>query len=260
MIKRRMISLILFFVIVLSLGKISNAVEYGATMTLKGTQDIEKVGDTVTVTLSLASVTNVQGVATVHAKIDYDNSVLEFISCEATNSWSAPVYNSENQEFVTERSEIMPANGDIIKINFKVLDIPEGNKTTVSIVNFDVADTENQITVPDATLDLNFKEKQDDTENNPSQDDNNNEQAPGEDSDDENKENNNNEGTSTGDKDTTDKDSNTNKQNIEKDNTTSNTKIPQTGVDLIIPIITLSSLIVISIILYKKIQKNSDIK
>lgn len=261
MFKKKIISLILIFAIIFSFGRISKAVDYGATMILKSGQDIEKVGDTVTVTLSLASVTNVQGVATVHAKIDYDKSILELISCEATNSWSAPTYNSENQEFVTERAEVMPANGDIIKINFKVIDIPQDNKTTISIVNFDVADTDNQITVPDTLIELNFKEKQDNTDDNQGQDDNNNEQTPGVDTDDGNLDDDKNEGTDTGDNESNDDDTiNDNKQDNEKDDTTANNRIPQTGVNVIIPIGILAIIIVISIILYKKLQHSKDIK
>lgn len=260
MFKKKIISLILIFAIIFSFGRISKAVDYGATMILKSGQDIEKVGDTVTVTLSLASVTNVQGVATVHAKIDYDKSILELISCEATNSWSAPTYNSENQEFVTERAEVMPANGDIIKINFKVIDIPQDNKTTISIVNFDVADTDNQITVPDTLIELNFKEKQDNTDDNQSQDEND-EQTPGVDTDDGNLDDDKNEGTDTGDNESNDDDTiNDNKQDNEKDDTTANNRIPQTGVNVIIPIGILAIIIVISIILYKKLQHSKDIK
>ena len=149
----------LMIAVLLITANISKAVDYGATMNLTGSKTTAHVGDTVTYTLALKSATNVEGVATVHAKINYDKAVLQYVSCEATNSWSAPVYNEANQEFVTERSDVMKPEGNIIKVTFKVISIPANKTTTVSITNFDVADTDNQITVGDVSANLKIEEK-----------------------------------------------------------------------------------------------------
>lgn len=242
-IRKIFMAIFLITVILASTINISNATDYGATMKLTSNATTTKVGNTVTFTLSLLSTTNVDGVATVHAKINYDKEVLEYVSCEAVNSWSAPVYNQENQEFVTERADVMKPTGDIIKITFKVISEPSSSTTTVSITNFDVADTENEITVKECSAELTIEKKQ--TENNkPSQDDNETTQKPSED-------NNSNSNTNV-----IDNDANMNNKN---DNTTQTGKIPQTGEEIIIPI-TISIVAIIACIFIVKYKKLKEIK
>lgn len=262
----KIICLVLIIMLCIT-NNVCKAVDYGATMELKGSKTTAYVGDTVTYTLSLKSATNVEGVATVHAKINYDSSVLQYVSCEATNSWSAPVYNSENNEFVTERSDVMKPVGDIIKITFKVIAVPNEKTTTVSITNFDVADTENEITVIDVSANLKIEEKDIviDKPNDDNKKDDNDINIP---NDDNEKDNNNVEDNNT----TVDDEQNNNidnSQNTEKsdntinniqnkDNTIHNGNIPQTGMYTIIPFIAIV-LIATSAIMYIKYKNMKDI-
>lgn len=262
---RNIVFCIIFTVIaLLSVETVCKAVDYGATMKLTPSNNTLKVGDNVTVTLSLASTTNVEGVATVHAKIVYDKEVLQFISCEATNLWSAANYNEENQEFVTERSDVMTPTGDIVKFNFKVVAIPDNSVTTVSVTEFDVADTENQITVPDTSTNLTINsdesgEKPDDKpDNNPSEnpDDNNQENNTIGD------QNNNHQENTTTPEINTDNNNRNNTSTISNnsnDNTIANGKIPQTGANAILPIIIVISIVTIIVIYYRN-KKIKDIK
>lgn len=232
----------------------SQAAEYGATMKLKSSTNQAKVGDTVTFTLYLDSVTNVEGVATVHAKINYDKTILELISCEATNSWSAPVYNSQNQEFVTERAEVMPKGGEILKIKFKVLTLPKNNEATVSITNFDVADTENQITVSDTNLKLSIKENGTTPEkpnggNNTNTNTSNNTNTNGG--------NNSVNGSGSGKNESKNSVNKVNTMN--KDNSIAKNKLPKAGNSKIIPILIVIT-IMTAVILYLKNKKHRDIK
>lgn len=271
--------LILVIVLLMTTINISKATDYAATMSLTGSKTTAKVGDTVTFTLALKSATNVEGVATVHAKINYDKSVLQFVTCESTNSWSAPAYNSENQEFVTERSDVMKPTGEIVKITFKVISIPENNTTTVSITDFDVADTENQITVLDASASLKIEEQKDNNEDNENKEnsDNNNKENT------ENKENTNNTNNNTEKPENTNKqeniniennnvnnnaNKNENKQNNtlniinqstnENDTTVQTGKLPQTGLSTIIPLI-VAIISVTAVVCYLKYKKMNDI-
>lgn len=265
--------LILVIVLLMATINVSKAVDYGATMNLTGSKTTAKINDTVTFTLSLKSVTNVEGVATVHAKINYDKSVLQFVSCEATNSWSAPVYNSENQEFVTERSDVMKPVGDIIKVTFKVISVPSSKTTTVSITDFDVADTENQIVALDVSANLQIGEEinndsnkddnKDDSnkDNNNKNDDNlNNDQNQGDNnnSKDENKTDNDEKKDETNNNINVIEDEGKNTENQE-DNTTQNGTIPQTGIYTIIPI-AIVIIIVISVSFFIKYKNMKDIK
>lgn len=247
---KKVVSLLLMMSILIGLCTTSMAVDYGATMNLKATSTTPKVGDTISITLSLASVTNVQGVATVHAKINYDKTILQLTKYEAVNSWSAPIYNEENQEFVTERSDVMPAGGDIIKLDFKVLAVPTNNETMVSITEFDVADTENQIIVSDVSLKLNITAKEEKPDEKPDENpdnkpDDGGNQKP---NTDDNKEDNSNKDDNQG---------NSNNSN-KKDDTTSDEKMPQTGVSIILPV-SIIFVLLLAIVLYKKMKKNNDI-
>lgn len=242
-IRKIFMAIFLITVILASTINISNATDYGATMKLTSNATSAKVGDTVTFTLSLQSTTNVDGVATVHAKINYDKDILEYVSCEAVNSWSVPVYNPENQEFVTERADVMESTGDIIKITFKVISEPSSLTTSVSITNFDVADTENEITVKECSKELTI-EKMQTEDDKPNLDDNDSTQKPNED-------NNSNSNTNA-----IDNDANMNNKN---DNTTQTGKIPQTGEEIIIPI-TIAILAVCAFIFIVKYKKLKEIK
>jgi len=230
----------------------SQAAEYGATMKLKSSTNQAKVGDTVTFTLYLDSVTNVEGVATVHAKINYDKTILELISCEATNSWSAPVYNSQNQEFVTERAEVMPKGGEILKIKFKVLTLPKNNEATVSITNFDVADTENQIMVADTNLKLSIKEngtvpEKPDSGNNSNTNTNTNTNGS------------NNSVNGSGSNKNESKNFVNKTNTIKKDNSIAKSKLPKAGNSKIIPILIVITIMAV-VILYLKNKKHRGIK
>lgn len=241
----------LMIAVLLITANISKAVDYGATMNLTGSKTTANVGDTVTYTLALKSATNVEGVATVHAKINYDKAVLQYVSCEATNSWSAPVYNEANQEFVTERSDVMKPEGNIIKVTFKVISIPANKTTTVSITNFDVADTDNQITVGDVSANLKIEEKSNNTSNDkPNQDDNKNTDKPNNNVVDEPNKGNNSENNNT----------NNNTNTPSKDNTTQDGKMPQTGIYTVIPVVIVTALIVVAVILFIKYKDIKDIK
>lgn len=229
----------------------SQAAEYGATMKLKSSTNETKVGDTVTFTLYLDSVTNVEGVATVHAKINYDKTILELISCEATNSWSAPVYNSQNQEFVTERAEVMPKGGEILKIKFKVLTLPKNNEAMVSITNFDVADTENQITVSDTNLKLSIKENGTNPEK-PNGGNNTNNST--------NTNNGSNNSVNGSGSDKNESKNSVNKVNTtNKDNSIAKSKLPKAGNSKIIPILIVITIMAV-VILYLKNKKHRGIK
>ncbi len=245
----------LLLIILLSTVNISKAVDYGATMKLTCSKETANLNDTVSYTLALQSATNVEGVATVHAKINYDKAVLQYVSCEATNSWSVPVYNADNQEFVTERSDVMKPNGNIIKVNFKVISIPENKETTVSITNFDVADTENEIAVSDVSTKLKLVEK---ISNKPSEEDNkkddnkqdniNNTEKP---------ENNVEEVKNNNISINTNNNGNINKPST--DNTTPGGKLPQTGIYTFIPV-AIATLAVVAVVFLIKYRNIHDIK
>lgn len=238
----------LLIIVSLTMVNISNAVEYGANMKLNVNKTSVQVNDTITLTLALQSVTNTNGVSTVHAKIEYDKDVLEYVSCEAVDSWSAPVYNSETQEFVTERADVMEPTGDIIKIIFKVISEPSDEKTTVSITEFDVADTENEITVDEVSVDLTIEKKETES-NKPNQDDSETTQKPNED---------NNNGNQDIDKEENNLNSNTNINN-KNDNTTQTGTIPQTGEELILPV-TIAIFAIVACIFAIKYKKMKEIK
>ncbi len=225
----------------------SMAVEYGATMKLTNATTNANVNDTISVTLSLESVTNVQGVATVHAKINYDKAVLQYVSCEALNSWSAPIYNSDNQEFVTERADVMGAGQNIIKINFKVLSVPTDNKTTISITEFDVADTENQINVNDVSTTININKNVDDDNNDNNDNNDDNTQAG-----------NNQNNTNIAGEDEINISNNAG-INKNQDNTIANKIIPKAGISNIILIVVIVNLIIL-IAGYYQYKKMKDIK
>ena len=264
-IRKQIVALVLFIILLFTITNVSQAVDYGATMNFAASNNTLKVGDTFSLTLSLASVTNVEGVATVHAKIEFDNQILRLDSCEALNSWSAPSYNEANQEFVTERSDVMAPTGEIIKFNFTVLAEPENNSTTISVTNFDVADTNNQINVPDvtATLTVNPSSTEDPDQNpddnpdqNPDQNpDDNPDQNPGDDQDDPT-DRPVGPDINTGDDD---KDTPVTGNNSGKDDTVAVDKIPQTGVSIVLPLAIVLG-IVVAIAIYARNKKIKDVK
>lgn len=248
--------LILVIALLMSTINVSKAVDYGATMNLTSSTESAKVGDTVTFTLSLKSVTNVEGVSTVHAKINYDKTILQYVSCDAIDSWAVPKYNDENHEFITDKSDVMKPNGGIVKVTFKVIAIPTNNTTTVSITEFDVADNENQITVPDVSVDLKIQEQ-----NNNTDDKNNNDFGVIEEpkDDEQNKDNNSNNNNSNNNSNGNQNSSNNSNTNKKDDTSAKDNKLPQTGAYTIIPAL-VAILAVISTIFIIKYKKMNDIK
>ena len=105
-----------------------------------------KVGDTVTVKLSLTSVTESAGPNIVLGQLEYDEDTLEYVAIDNLNSWGKAMYESTTKKFTLDR-EAMMSSGDILQIRFKLKAIPSNGKTKISIKGIDCSDEDNAIEI-----------------------------------------------------------------------------------------------------------------
>ena len=98
-----------------------------------------KKGENVTVNISLSDIaieSGEKGIGAYTAKIDFDSSVLEYVSTGGTQNWEAPFYKEKMIVGNTSNGEVMKTSGSIGTITFKVKDDAKAGETTIKLTNF----------------------------------------------------------------------------------------------------------------------------
>ena len=98
-----------------------------------------KKGQNVTVTISLSDIaieSGEKGIAAYTAKIDFDSSVLEYVSTNGTDKWEAPFYQDKLITGETKDGEVIKTPQSIGTITFKVKEDAKLGDTTIKLTNF----------------------------------------------------------------------------------------------------------------------------
>lgn len=222
--------------LIVVISTISNAASVG--MTLSSNSKL-KVGDTVTVTMSLGNIDAGNGIDTITAELNYDKNVFETVETSnliASNSWT-PTYASSTNMLTAVKNSKVTKGETVLTITLKVKSTLSVKSTTVTLKDIVVSGGRVQdggtgdINVNNASVTINA------------------------DSDAISKNENTISNTTT----TTNTTTNTTKQNTTlKDNTvTKKTTLPKTGIEQggVIAIVVIAIVGTFSYVLYKKTSK-----
>ena len=93
-----------------------------------------KRGDNVTITIGISSIaieSGEKGIGAYTAGLDFDSSVLEYVSTEGTDKWEAPFYQDKLIAGNTDDGKVINTNQSIGTITFKVKDNAKLGTTTI---------------------------------------------------------------------------------------------------------------------------------
>lgn len=110
---------------------------FHTTLTIHHAQ--AKKGDTITVTIGLKDIaieSGEKGIGAYTAEIQFDSSVLEYVSTNGTDKWEAPLYQDGFITSNTKDAKVVNTAQSIATITFKVKENAKLGETSIALRNF----------------------------------------------------------------------------------------------------------------------------
>lgn len=135
---KKIISIILIILLVVCTAKVYAASDsFYTTLTINNSQ--AKRGDTITVTIGLKDIvieSGEKGIGAYTAEIQFDSSVLEYVSVNGTDKWEAPLYQDGFITSNTKDAKVVTTTQSIATITFKVKENAKLGETSIALRNF----------------------------------------------------------------------------------------------------------------------------
>ena len=144
---KKITSILLMIVFIMITTKVQAASDsFNTTLSLNNSQ--AKRGDTITVTLGLKDIaieSGEKGIGAYTTKIQFDSSVLEYVSTKDTDKWEAPFYQDGFLTSNTKDAEVVTTTQSIGTITFKVKENAKVGETSIALTNFSGSSAETDI-------------------------------------------------------------------------------------------------------------------
>lgn len=135
---KKIMSILLMILFVIGATKVQAANDkFGTTLTINNSQ--AKRGDTITVTIGLKDIaieSGEKGIGAYTAGIQFDSSVLEYVSTNGTDKWEAPFYQDGFITSNTKDAKVVAKTQSIGTITFKVKENAKLGETSIALTNF----------------------------------------------------------------------------------------------------------------------------
>ncbi len=139
---------------------------YAATDTFKTTLSVDnsqvKRGESVTVTMALSDIhieSGEKGIGAYTAKLDFDSSVLEYVSISGTDKWETPLYQDTLIASNTNDGEVVSEGQNIGSITFKVKDDANLGETTIKLTKFSGSTGASDVSAEDSSIKVQILNK-----------------------------------------------------------------------------------------------------
>ena len=135
---KKTISIILVILLIVCSTKVYAVKDsFYTTLTINHAQ--AKKGDTITVTIGLKDIaieSAEKGIGAYTAEIQFDSSVLEYVSVNGTDKWEAPLYQDGFITSNTKDAKVVNTAQSIATITFKVKENAKSGETVIALRNF----------------------------------------------------------------------------------------------------------------------------
>lgn len=135
---KKTISIILVILLIVCSTKVYAVKDsFHTTLTIHHAQ--AKKGDTITVTIGLKDIaieSAEKGIGAYTAEIQFDSSVLEYVSTNGTDKWEAPLYQDGFITSNTKDAKVVNTAQSIATITFKVKENAKLGETSIALRNF----------------------------------------------------------------------------------------------------------------------------
>ncbi len=126
---------------------------FKTTLTVNKAQ--AKRGEEITVTIALSDIaieSGEKGIGAYTASIDFDTSVLEYVSTNGTDKWDKPFYQNMKIAGTTGDGKVVNTAQNIGTITFKVKDNAGLGETTIKLLNFSGSTAESDVKAADTSV------------------------------------------------------------------------------------------------------------
>ena len=135
------ISIVIFTICALSINVFS--VITSSTFKMSTSKETYNVGEEVTLTLRLDSLTADRGIISYGAVLEYDKSALKYVSHSGIGNWTSPYFNEENGKLIADRnSDFSPLDGEDL-CTIKFIAQKEVDNTTFKLSNIELSNGSN---------------------------------------------------------------------------------------------------------------------
>lgn len=135
---KKTISIIVMILLVVCTTKVYAVKDsFHTTLTIRNSQ--AKRGDTIAVTIGLKDIaieSAEKGIGAYTAEIQFDSSVLEYVSVNGTDKWEAPLYQDGFITSNTKDAKVVNTTQSIATITFKVKENAKLGETSIALRNF----------------------------------------------------------------------------------------------------------------------------
>lgn len=114
-----------------------------------------KRGESIKVTIALKDIaieSGEKGIGAYTAKLDFDSSVLEYVSTNGTDKWEAPIYQETRIAGNTIDGEVIKTAQNIATITFKVKENAKLGETTIKLTNFSGSTAGSDVVANDSSV------------------------------------------------------------------------------------------------------------
>ncbi len=132
---------------------------YAANDSFKTTLSVDnsqaKRGESIKVTIALKDIaieSGEKGIGAYTAKLDFDSSVLEYVSTNGTDKWEAPIYQETRIAGNTIDGEVIKTAQNIATITFKVKENAKLGETTIKLTNFSGSTAGSDVVANDSSV------------------------------------------------------------------------------------------------------------
>ena len=135
---KKTISIIVMILLVVCTTKVYAVKDsFHTTLTIRNSQ--AKRGDTIAVTIGLKDIaieSAEKGIGAYTAEIQFDSSVLEYVSVNGTDKWEAPLYQDGFITSNTKDAKVVNTTQSIATLTFKVKENAKLGETSIALRNF----------------------------------------------------------------------------------------------------------------------------
>ncbi len=151
---KRIISIILVTVVLVLSSNIYAANDSFKTSLTVSKSQLERE-DTFTVTMQISDInieSGEKGIGAYTAKLEFDSSVLEFVSSNGIGKWEAPFYQDAYITGNTNDGNVVNTNQSIGTFEFKVKANAKLGDTTIKLVNFSGSTAATDVSAADSSI------------------------------------------------------------------------------------------------------------
>lgn len=157
---------VIFAVLIVALLIFTSSV-YAANDSFKTALSVNKSqvkkGEEVTVTLKLSDISiesGEKGIGAYTAKIDFDSSVLEYVSASGSGKWETPFYQDKLITATTNDGNVVNTNQSIATVTLKVKSNATLGDTTIKLTNFSGSTAASNVSAPDSSVKITIEDTQ----------------------------------------------------------------------------------------------------